>query len=103
MKLIAETPHENRILNGLSALLCDLGVDVDSYLHEEALAVTFISSNHFPVPDEMQTMNHDERLLFLRGIEDSIRSAMFAAGYRMMHDAWEKANLGISHPDRHIR
>lgn len=35
MKLIAETQEESSKLNGLSALLLDLGIDVDSYENEE--------------------------------------------------------------------
>lgn len=41
MKLIAETQEESSKLNGLSALLLDLGIDVDSYENEEAIAVSF--------------------------------------------------------------
>lgn len=37
MKLIAETQEESSKLNGLSALLLDLGIDVDSYENEEAI------------------------------------------------------------------
>lgn len=34
VKLIAETQEESSKLNGLSALLLDLGIDVDSYESE---------------------------------------------------------------------
>lgn len=42
VKLIAETQEESSKLNGLSALLLDLGIDVDSYENEEAIAVSFL-------------------------------------------------------------
>ena len=44
VKLIAEPQEESSKLNGLSALLLDLGIDVDSYENEEAIGP--VASRH---------------------------------------------------------
>lgn len=102
MKLIAETQQESRIVDGLSALLSDLGVEVDGYRQEEAIAVTFFSTNHFAMPEELLGLSRDEQSAFLSSIEDAMRGAMLAAGYRTINKALRQAKRGISHPDRHL-
>ena len=47
MKLIAETDYENQIVHSLCSLIRDLKVDVDGYLHEQAVATTFWSADDF--------------------------------------------------------
>ena len=44
LKLIAETEEENILLNGIGALLTDLGVCVTEYRKEEAYAPVFWSA-----------------------------------------------------------
>lgn len=66
MKLIAETQEESSKLNGLSALLLDLGIDVDSYEYEEAIAVSFWNAHdHMPVPERLAAMSELDRAAFL--------------------------------------
>lgn len=102
MKLIAETQQESRLVDGLSALLSDLGVEVDGYRKDEAVAVTFFSANQFAMPEELLDMSADEQSAFLCSIEDAMRGAMLAAGYRTINKALRHAKRGISHPDRHL-
>lgn len=102
MKLIAETQQESRIVDGLSALLNDLGVEVDSYRRDEAMAVTFFSTNHFTMPEELLGLDREEQSAFLCSIEDAMRGAMLAAGYRTINKALRRARRGISHPDRRL-
>lgn len=95
MKLIAETQEESSKLNGLSALLLDLGIDVDSYESEEAIAVSFWNAHdHMPVPERLTAMSELDRAAFLYSIEDQLRAAMLAAGYRAIEQALDRADLG---------
>lgn len=95
MKLIAETQEESSKLNGLSALLLDLGIDVDSYENEEAIAVSFWNAHdHMPVPERLAAMSELDRATFLYSIEDQLRAAMLAAGYRAIEHALDRAELG---------
>ena len=95
MKLIAETRKENEQLCGLAALLCDLGVDVDSYEQEEAIAVAFLSAHDpMPVPERLAAMPEEDRISFLRSIEDSLRTAMLAAGYLAIERALDRTADG---------
>lgn len=95
MKLIAETQEESSKLNGLSALLLDLGIDVDSYENEEAIAVSFWNAHdHMPVPERLAAMSELDRAAFLYSIEDQLRAAMLAAGYRAIEHALDRAELG---------
>lgn len=96
MKLIAETQEESSKLNGLSALLLDLGIDVDSYENEEAIAVSFWNAHdHMPVPERLAAMSElDRAVAFLYSIEDQLRAAMLAAGYRSIEQALDRAELG---------
>ena len=95
MKLIAETQEESSKLNGLSALLLDLGIDVDSYENEEAIAVSFWNAHvHMPVPERLAAMSELDRAAFLYSIEDQLRAAMLAAGYRAIEQALDRAELG---------
>lgn len=95
MKLIAETQEESSKLNGLSALLLDLGIDVDSYENEEAIAVFFWNAHdHMPAPERLAAMSELDRAAFLYSIEDQLRAAMLAAGYRAIERALDRAELG---------
>ena len=95
VKLIAETQEESSKLNGLSALLLDLGIDVDSYENEEAIAVSFWNAHdHMPVPERLAAMSELDRATFLYSIEDQLRAAMLAAGYRAIEHALDRAELG---------
>lgn len=95
VKLIAETQEESSKLNGLSALLLDLGIDVDSYENEEAIAVSFWNAHdHMPVPERLAAMSELDRATFLYSIEDQLRAAMLAAGYRAIERALDRAELG---------
>lgn len=95
MKLIAETREESSKLNGLSALLLDLGIDVDSYENEEAIAVAFWNAHdHMPIPERLAAMSELDRATFLYSIEDQLRAAMLAAGYRAIEHALNRATLG---------
>ena len=95
VKLIAETQEESSKLNGLSALLLDLGIDVDSYESEEAIAVSFWNAHdHMPVPERLTAMSELDRAAFLYSIEDQLRAAMLAAGYRAIEQALDRAVLG---------
>ena len=95
MKLIAETSKENQQLCGLTALLCDLGVDVDSYEQEEAIAVAFWNAHdHMPVPDRLAAMSDADRAAFLHSIEDQLRAAMLSAGYCAIEHALDRAEKG---------
>lgn len=95
VKLIAETQEESSKLNGLSALLLDLGIDVDSYENEEAIAVSFWNAHdHMPVPERLAAMSELDRAAFLYSIEDQLRAAMLAAGYRAIEQALDRAQLG---------
>lgn len=95
VKLIAETQEESSKLNGLSALLLDLGIDVDSYENEEAIAVSFWNAHdHMPVPERLAAMSELDRATFLYSIEDQLRAAMLAAGYRAIEYALDRAELG---------
>lgn len=95
MKLIAETQEESSKLNGLSALLLDLGIDVDSYENEEAIAVSFWNAHdHMPVSERLAAMSELDRATFLYSIEDQLRAAMLAAGYRAIEHALDRAELG---------
>ena len=95
VKLIAETQEESSKLNGLSALLLDLGIDVDSYENEEAIAVSFWNAHdHMPVPERLAAMSELDRATFLYSIEDQLRAAMLAAGYRAIEHALDRTELG---------
>lgn len=94
LKLIAETHEESSKLNGLSALLLDLGIDVDSYENEEAIAVAFWNAHdHMPVPERLAAMSELDRVTFLYSIEDQLRAAMLAAGYRAIEHALDRAEM----------
>ena len=94
-KLIAETQEESSKLNGLSALLLDLGINVDSYENEEAIAVSFWNAHdHMPVPERLAAMSELDRATFLYSIEDQLRAAMLAAGYRAIEYALDRAEQG---------
>lgn len=93
--MIAETHEESSKLNGLSALLLDLGIDVDSYENEEAIAVAFWNAyDHMPIPERLAAMSELDRATFLYSIEDQLRAAMLAAGYRAIEHALDRATLG---------
>jgi len=101
MLLIAENEKENRVLDGLTALLCDMGIDTDSYREDEAIAVTFFSTDNLSVNEEFMDMTVEEQSAFLHTIEDLMRSAMLSAGHRVISRALSYAKAGICHPDRH--
>lgn len=91
MKLIAETEDENTLLCGLAALLCDLGVDVDSYTREESIAIAFWNaSDCISFPDRLANLSTMKRASFLRFFEDELRQAMLAAGYLAIERALEE-------------
>ena len=93
--MIAETREESFKLNGLSALLLDLGIDVDSYENEEAIAVAFWNAqDHMPIPERLAAMSELDRATFLYSIEDQLRAALLAAGYRAIEHALDRATLG---------
>ena len=66
MILIAENEHDDQVLGGLTALLIDLGVETDSYLQEDALAVVFWSANDLELEaDALTYMSKEDRVTFL--------------------------------------
>jgi len=103
MLLIAENDKENRVLDGLAALLCDMGIDTDSYREDEAIAVTFFSTDDLSINEEFMDMTVEEQSAFLHTIEDSMRAAMLSAGHKVISRALCHAKLGISHPDRYLK
>ncbi len=103
MKLIAENQHDDQILLNLTALLSDLGVEVDSYRQEEALAPVFWSANELELEtDALSYMSKDDRIAFLRSIEDSLRASMRKAGLRTISTAIARAQGGHAHLNARI-
>lgn len=93
MKLIAETTYENQIVHGLCSLLRDLKVDVDGYLHEQAIATTFWSADDFIVHlESIQNASQIDQRAFLLSIEDKIRAAMEIAGANVIQHELLQAN-----------
>lgn len=103
MKLIAENPHDDQVIGGLSALLNDLGVETDSYLQEDALAAVFWSANDLELEaDALSYMSKEDRIAFLTSIEDSIRASMRKAGFRTINAAIARAQGGHAHLNARI-
>jgi len=93
MKLIAETEYENQLVHGLCSLLRDLKVDVDGYLHEQAVATTFWSVDDFIIQlESIRNASQIDRQAFLLSIEDKIRSAMQIAGANVIQQELLQAN-----------
>ena len=94
MKLIAETDYENQIVHGLCSLLRDLKVDVDGYLHEQAVATTFWSADDFIMHHEsIRNASQSDRQAFLFSIEDKIRSAMRGAGANVIQHELSQSKI----------
>lgn len=102
MKLIAENRKESYIVDGLCALLCDLGIAADGYRQEEAIAVTFFSAEDHCTNEILDFMTPEEQVEFLLSVEDTVRSAMLKAGNRAIHRALAHVRAGHAHPDRHL-
>lgn len=102
MKLIAETQEESSLIEGLSALLCDLGVDTEGLRHNEAIATSFFSSEDITICQGTDHMTAEERISFLRSIENNVRQAMLRAGQQVIDRAVSTAQAGLSHPDRRL-
>lgn len=96
MKLISESPQEDRLIPGVAALLIDLGIDADGYLQKDSFAATFLSSNDLELLecDFTTHMNEDEMAFFLQSIEDSLRAAMYDAAIRTTEKALRHINQG---------
>lgn len=91
MKLIAETEAENHILRGLTTLLNDLGVDAEGYRQEEAVAMTFWSSDDFSMDlAAIKDASKEAKESFLCANEDRLRAAMIAAGYQVISEQLSK-------------
>lgn len=98
MKLIAENQLDDQLISSLSALLSDLGVDVDSYCQEDAIAPVFWSANELELEtDALSYMSKDDRIAFLRSIEDSLCASMRKAGFRTISSAITHAQGGHAH------
>lgn len=81
MKLIAETLEENAILDGLSALLQDLGVVVEEYRTDEVFAITFWSASEVcHMYSDACNFSHEDASAFLTEIEPFLQAAMADAG-----------------------
>lgn len=103
MKLIAESSKENKILEGLSALLNDLGVETETYEQEEAIALAVLSlSDVNSMPAEIYYLSEVELQTFLYETEDHLRAIMTAAGYKALRQMLGIVAVGTSHPDRHL-
>ena len=100
MKLIAESQYEDQVLIGLTALLCDLGINADGYTRNEALAVSFISPEDISLESKSIHMSFDDQLALIHSIEDSIRNAMVTAGYATIERAIRHAKGGKVHINR---
>lgn len=91
LKLIAETAEENTMLPGLGALLTDLGIIANEYRKDEAFAVTFWSAAELSyLYAERFNLTHEEAAYLLEELEPSLRSAMSAAGLRLIERACHK-------------
>ncbi len=102
MKLIAENQYEDQVIAGLTALLCDLGVNADGYTKDEAMAVTFFTPDDFDLEASAIRMTRDDQIALIRAIEDNIRTAMFTAGYEMIERAMNMARGGKAHLSRSL-
>lgn len=97
MKLIAESQEESFKLSGLSALLSDLGIDVDSYESDETIVIALVNAyDDLQIPERMTAMPEEDRAAFLSSIEDQLRSVMLAAGYKVIETALDRAEPGYS-------
>lgn len=75
--------------------MLDLGIDVNTYENEEAIAVAFWNAHdHMPIPERLAAMSELDRAAFLYSIEDQLRAAMLAAGYRAIEHALDHTTLG---------
>ncbi len=85
LKLIAETEEENLMLDGLSALMEDLGVATTPLRMEDSYAMvvwsvaelSYLYSGHFG-------LNYEEARSFLEDIEPYLNAAMLSAGTRLI-------------------
>ena len=98
MILIAENQYEDQLLMSLTALLTDLGVNVDGLKQEDALVPMFWSANEL----ELETaalcyMSKDDRIAFLLSIEDSLRASMRKAGFHTISSKLARAQGGQVH------
>lgn len=94
MKLISESQYEDMVVSGLTALLCDLGIDADGYTEQEALALTYISPEDFSIECGSLHMTKEDQLAFLKSVEDNVRTAMLTAGYEAVQKAMLHARGG---------
>lgn len=94
MKLISENQREDMVICGLTALLCDLGIDADGYTQQEALAATYIFPDDVTLECSSLHMTREDQLAFLKSIEDDIRAAMLRAGYEAIERAISHAKSG---------
>ena len=98
MILIAENQHEDQLLMSLTALLTDLGVEVDSLRQEDALAPVFWSANELDLQtDALSYMSKDDRIAFLLSIEAPLRASMRKAGLRTISSKLACAQGGHAH------
>lgn len=91
MKLIAETAEENRLLEGLSELMADLGILSVEYRTDEAYAVTFWSASDlsYLYADRMN-LTKEEATYLLEELDPFLRTTMTAAGARLIDRALQK-------------
>ena len=89
--MIAETEEENTMLPGLGALMADLGIIANEYRKDEAYAVTFWSAAELSyLYAERFNLTYEEAAYLLEELEPSLRSAMAAAGLRLIDRACQK-------------
>ena len=85
LKLIAETKEENRLLDGLGALLTDLGVGVTQYRMDEAYAPVFWSARELShLYSSRFDLTHEEAAALLEELEPTLHMAMANAGARLI-------------------
>lgn len=83
MLLLSESEYEDQLVLPVCALLKDLGLTIQSFEKNEAVAPVFweITDFYYTSP-WFQNLSSEEKLQFLAFIELEIKSAMIQAGFQ---------------------
>ena len=83
MLLLSESEHEDQLVLPVCALLQDLGLTIQPFEKNEAVAPVFWEiSDFYDACPWFQNLSETEKLRFLSFIELEIKSAMITAGFQ---------------------